>query len=187
MKHLSFLIATVAFSTLSVAQQDCKECSDYPILPRMSEFYIENHITTEFDSQKFYFDNDWHVVEGKKISIKYRHTESNNKNYTFPTRLQILRNYSNAISDAGGTILFERYNSEHGYYSFKANNTKTWVKISTAIDAKFYDLIIIEQEEMIQDIIITANLIKDKLALNGKITLNGIYFDLGKAIIKKES
>ncbi len=40
---------------------------------------------------------------------------------------------------------------------------------------------------MRQDIVIKAYLIKGKLELNGKVTLNGIYFDIGKATIKEES
>lgn len=187
MKYLTSLLVLLTFQTLLVAQEDCKGCSDYSILPRMPEFYIENFKEVEFDSQEFYFENKQNAIEGKKITINYRHSESTNGNGKFPTRLQILRNYSNAISEAGGTILFERPNAEHGYYQFNANNTKTWVKITTANVGNSYRLIIVEQQEMRQDVVITANLIKDKLELDGKITLEGIYFDLGKAAIKEES
>jgi OOP family OmpA-OmpF porin len=103
--------------------------------------------------------------------------------------LQILRNYSNAIKKAGGEILFEHRNADYGYYFLKtAQNKEVWVEVTTAPDnGRRYTLTIIEREPMKQDIVIKADLIKEKIQIEGKIAFYGIYFDVGKSVIKPES
>lgn len=181
------LIFTFILSSIN-AQIDVKNSKDYPLLDRLPDYSITRYIESEFDSEKFYYDNQYHMVEGRKFVIGYGHKKSGDKNYKFPTRLQILRNYSNAIEKAGGRILFERYNAEKGYYSFKTSDKKEiWVYLKTAISGNSYTLTVIEQEAMRQDIVIDAELIKNKLELDGKIAIYGIYFDTGESIIKEES
>lgn len=187
MKNYLLLIVMFFFINITNSQKDCKGCKDYATLPRMPDFYIEKYDELEFDSQDFYFDKKSNVIEGKKITIRYRHIKSLEKDYVFPTRLQILRNYSNAITRAGGKILFERSNSEYGNYHFTANNKKVWIKIRPVSRGNSYQIYIIEQQEMRQDLVIDAKLISEKLNLHGKIELKGIFFDQGKATIKKDS
>ncbi|MBD0849314.1 OmpA family protein [Maribacter arenosus] len=187
LKPYFLLIFTFVFASIT-AQTDVKNSKDYPLLERLPDYSIIRYAESEFDAQKFYYDNEYHMVEGRKFVIEYSHNNRDVTNYEFPTRLQILRNYSSAIKKAGGRILFERHNSEHGYYSFETSNGKEiWVQVKTAISGKSYTLIIIEQEKMRQDIVIDSKLIKNKLEIDGKIALYGIYFDPGKSIIKEES
>lgn len=176
------------FAVFGMAQGDCEDCEDYTVLPSMPDYYIKNFKELEFDSQKFYFDNENHVIEGKKIMYGYYHTNYQDLEFKFPSRLQILRNYSNAIEKAGGRILFERYNSEFGYYTFTSDEGKEiWAKISPKRSGNSYDIIIIERNTMRQDIVIDADLIKQKIELYDKVAIYGIYFDVGKAIIRDES
>ena len=187
LKPYFLLIFTFVFASIT-AQTDVKNSMDYPLLERLPDYSIIRYAESEFDAQKFYYDNEYHMVEGRKFVIEYSHNNRDVTNYKFPTRLQILRNYSSAIKKAGGRILFERHNSEHGYYSFETSNGKEiWVQVKTAISGKSYTLIVIEQEKMRQDIVIDSKLIKNKLEIDGKIALYGIYFDPGKSIIKEES
>ncbi|MEY8021639.1 OmpA family protein [Muriicola sp. SD30] len=170
------------------AQTDIKGSADYPLLERLPDFYISRYSESEFDSEGFYFDNKKQQIEGRKFVIDYRHNKSKDLKFEFPTRLQILRNYSNAIKKAGGRILFERHNAEKGYYSFKTSDGKAiWVYLKTALTGNSYTLTVIEQEAMRQDIVINADLIKNKLELEGKIAIYGIYFDTGKSDIREES
>ena len=188
MKKYYLLLLITSMLTNVYAQTDIKNSKDYAFLDRLPGYSISMYDESEFDSHEFYYDNTKHVLEGRKFTIEYRHDQWNNKNYEFPTRLQILRNYSNAIKSAGGRILFERYNSEHGNYSFKTNDGKEiWIQVKNSIQGKSYKLIIIEQEKMRQDIVIDAELIKNAIELEGKIAIYGIYFDTGKSIIKEES
>ncbi|MBT8266294.1 MAG: OmpA family protein [Bacteroidia bacterium] len=170
------------------AQTDIKGSADYPLLERLPDFYISRYSESEFDSEGFYFDNKKQQIEGRKFVIDYRHNKSSDLKFEFPTRLQILRNYSTAIKKAGGRILFERHNAEKGYYSFKTSDGKPiWVYLKTSLTGNAYTLTVIEQEAMRQDIVIDADLIKNKLELEGKIAIYGIYFDTGKSNIKEES
>ncbi len=169
------------------AQTDIKNSKDYPFLDRLPEYSIVKYSENKFDSHSFYYDGESHTHEGRKFIIEYKHNLSMEKEYQFPTRLQILRNYSNAIKKAGGRVLFERYNSEHGYYSFNTSDGKEiWIQVKVS-SGKSYKLIIIEEEKMRQDLVIDADLIKNTIELEGKIAIYGIYFDTGKSAIKEES
>lgn len=170
------------------AQTDTKGSTDYPLLDRLPDYFISSYSESEFDSEKFFFENQQQQIEGRKFVIEYRHNKSLDKNFEFPTRFQILRNYSNAIEKAGGRTLFERHNAEKGYYSFNTSYGKAiWVYLKTSLTGNSYTLTVIEQEAMRQDIVINADLIKNKLELEGKIAIYGIYFDTGRSNIKEES
>jgi len=188
--RIIYLISIFSFITIQSihAQSDCTACKDYPLLPRMPNFYIQNYQEYEFGSEDFYFDKARHTIEGKRYRIDYRHNNYKDKDFAFPSRLQILRNYFNAIKDAGGRVLFERANSSNGYYNFvTASGKEIWVKITPAYYGKSYKIFIIEREKMRQDLSITADLIKNKIDIYGKVTLQGIYFDVAKSTIRKES
>jgi len=186
--RLVLSILMVTFGSLgSFAQTDIEHSKDYSTLNRLSNYFIVKYSEKEFDSHSFYYEKSKHIHEGKKYIIEYRHEQWEDASFNFPTRLQILRNYSNAIEKAGGRILFERYNSEHGYYSFKTAEGKViWVQVKV-LSGKVYRLIIIEEEQMNQELEIDADLIKNSIELEGKIALYGIHFDLGKSIVKEES
>jgi len=168
-------------------QTDIKGSKDHYLLDRMPNYYIEKYTELEFGDHKFFINRKSISKEGKKYVIKYRHNKANDKNFVFPSRLQLLRNYSNAIVRAGGKIIFERYNHEHGYYTFKHDSRSIWIQVKTASNGSYYSVYVIEQEAMHQDIVIDAELIKNKIELDGKIAIYGIHFDVGKSTIKDDS
>lgn len=172
---------------LSGAQTDIKGSQDYYLLDRLPEYYISEYSHVEFDKHKFFIEGKNVYKEGRKFTIKYLHKQSKVKDYEFPTRLQILRNYSNAIVNAGGQIIFERYNHEHGYYSFKVSGKTIWLQVKSGILGADYTLYVIEETPMRQDIFIDAELIKNSLEIEGRVAIYGIYFDTGQAVVKKES
>ncbi|MDB4291977.1 OmpA family protein [Maribacter sp.] len=188
MKKLFILgVFTLLFSSSS-AQSDIENSTDYELLPRLPDYHIYKYETAEFDTHKFFIEGKSEPKEGKKFSISYRHDKWEEDEFTYPTRLQILRNYSQAIVKAGGQIIFERYNAEHGYYSFTNSEQKEiWVQIKPKSSGKNYAVYVIEEEIMRQDITIDAELIKNKIDIDGKIPIYGIYFDLGQAAIKVAS
>jgi len=188
MKDLIVPFIFIFFALNMNAQKDCNDCNDYSFLPRMPNYHITVDKVFEFDSEKFYINKQATMIEGKKIKLEYTHNNRDDDNQIFPSRLQILRNYSNAIEKAGGKILLERKSADHGYYTFNDENGKEiWVKLRTAHSGKKYYLIIIERELMKQEIEIDANLIKNKIDLYGKIAIYGIHFDVGKSDIKTSS
>lgn len=188
MKKTIALFVFIVCNALAYGQADVENSKDYPILDRLPNFDISRYSDIEFDAGEFYYERKQHRHEGRKFIIQYRHRNSADKTFRFPSRLQILRNYSNAITKAGGRILFERSNAEHGYYSFKSSDQKViWIKVSPASTGKSYKLMIIEEEEMRQDIVIDAELIKNSIEVHGKIAVYGILFDTGKSEIKEAS
>lgn len=191
MKKITVLAFLLISSLFLMAQKtDVTGSKDHDLLDRMPDYYIRNYWDYEFDSHEFFISTDkTEVIEGRKIIIRYEHQSANDRDIRKPSYLQILRNYSIAIFKAGGEILFEHRNAEFGYYHLKTVQGKElWIEVKTAPDlGRRYLITIIEKELMKQDIVIDADLIKDKIRIEGKVAIYGIYFDVGKAIVKPES
>ncbi len=174
-----------------VAQnQDAPGSKDYELLGRMPNYKIREYWDYEFDAHEFMISKDQkQSIEGRKIVIRFEHLQANDRDAKKPSYLQILRNYSNAIQEAKGEILFEHKNADYGYYFMKTKEGKeVWVEVKTAPNTgRRYTLTLIEREVMKQDIIVEADLIKEKIQIEGKIAIYGIYFDVGQALIKPES
>ncbi len=191
MKKILISLTLLLSWTLIFAQnEDVAGSKDYDLLKRMPNFKIRKYWDYEFDSHEFRLNkSDKQQIEGRKIILRYEHIKAGNNQVKKPSYLQILRNYSRAIEEAGGEILFENKNADYGYYFLKTMQGKEiWVAINNAPDlGRRYTLTIIERESMRQDIIINADLIKEKIQLEGKIAIYGIFFDVGKSIIKPES
>lgn len=191
MKKITVLVLLLFTVVLLQAQnEDVSGSKDYELLGRMPNYNIRKYWDYEFDAHEFYTSNELkQSVEGRKIVIRYEHQYANDRNVKKPSYLQILRNYSNAIYKAGGEILHEHKNADFGNYFFKTPDGKeVWVEITTAPNlGRRYSLTIIEREAMKQDIVVEADLIKEKIELEGKIAIYGIYFDVAKSQIKPDS
>lgn len=175
---------------LQAQNNDVSGSKDYDLLERMPNFDIRKYWDYEFDVHLFYTSAEQkQPIEGRKIIIRFEHENANDLDVKKPSYLQILRNYSNAIKIAGGEILYEHKNSNFGHYFFKTSDgIEVWAEISTAPNlGRRYTLTIIERELMQQDIVVNADLIKEKIQLEGKIAIYGIFFDVGESIIKPES
>jgi len=115
----------------------------------MPDYVLNRVVNSEFGAVKFYTDKGPIQVEGKKFELNYRHKNHADKSFTFPSSLQILRNYSKAIQEAGGRVLFERANAAQGYYTFlTADEKEVWIKVSPSYYGNMYELRIIEREGM---------------------------------------
>ncbi len=175
---------------LQAQNNDVEGSKDYDLFNRMPEYNILNYWDYQFDAHEFQVSKGQkQVVEGRKIILRFEHKNANDRSVKKPSYLQILRNYSTAIKKAGGEILFEHRNADVGYYFLKTIQGKeVWVEVTTAPNiGRRYTLTIIERESMRQDIVIEADLIKEKIQTEGKIAIYGIYFDVGKSLIKSES
>lgn len=191
MKKITLLMLMLFSISFSQAQNnDVNGSKDYDLFNRMPDYNIRNYWDYQFDAHEFLISKDQNqVIEGRKIIIRFEHQNVNDRNVKKPSYLQILRNYSTAIKKAGGEILFEHSNADVGYYFLKtAQGKEVWVEVTAAPDiGRRYTLTIIEREPMKQDIVINADLIKEKIQIEGKIAIYGIYFDVGKSLIKPES
>jgi OOP family OmpA-OmpF porin len=191
MKNKLILIIILSCACFLQAQSDDVAGSiNYDLLDRMPNFNIRKYWDYEFDSHTFYTSTESkQSIEGREIIIRFEHQNSNDKSVKKPSYLQILRNYSNAIKIAGGEILYEHKNADFGQYFLKTSaGIEVWVEVICAPNlGRRYTLTIIEREPMKQDIVVNADIIKEKIQLEGKIAIYGIYFDVGKSEIKPES
>jgi outer membrane protein OmpA-like peptidoglycan-associated protein len=169
-------------STVLFADADVEGSKDHPLLTRMPDFYIQDFETKEFD--QMYFVNKQGndiTVEGKKYYISHYINEDAQP----PSEIQILRNFENAIQRIGGTKIYE-YGSDI-YLKLEKGNVITWIHVHTWNGGAGYDLNIVEEASMTQDIVADASSMAQDIKLTGKVALYGIYFDFNEAIVKAES
>jgi len=174
-----FLIMT---SSIAVAKDDVKGSQDHPLLTRMPGFYIDRYEHNEFDNYKFKTDNGNIQVEGRKYVIDYRLK----KGMTPPGKIQILRNYLNALTGIGADIKLK--SSYYYVFTVAKDEMETWVKVSPEnSDGNRYILTIVERAAMVQAVKADAEAMAKGITQTGHMAVYGIYFDSGKAIVKEDS
>jgi OmpA-OmpF porin, OOP family len=179
---LAVLWAGTLLTGFSFAQQDVKGSSDHPLLSRMPNFYISRYDFKEFDRLSFKDEKGKAIdLEGKKYSFVYTIKEGSQ----IPSILQILRNFQNAIEKIGGKKIYE--DSINIYLKLERDGMITWVHVLGFGGGKAYNLDILEEQQMKQDVVADAASMASDIASSGKVALYGIYFDTGKTDIKPES
>jgi len=167
---LLFLITAAPF----LFAQDIAGSKDHPMFNRISGFNITEFNVEEFGTYTFTLDGESEsIVEGTKTTIHYECDCEE-------APLKIVRNFTNAIKNIGGSI-YEPFKNR-GYMFLKQGNKETWAEVYAG--DYYYDLTIVEKGEVEQEI--TANTILKELNETGKAILY-INFDSGKSTIKKES
>jgi OOP family OmpA-OmpF porin len=179
---LYVLLASILFANISFAEQDVKGCKDHPLLTRMSNFYIQDCETRDFDKMDFVnSEGEDMTVEGKYYYISYYINEG----VQAPSDLQILRNFINAIQNIGGVKVYEgRYDA---YLKAEKGGAITWVHVRSWNDGEGYDLHICEEKAMTQEVTADAKSMARDIGATGKVAIYGIYFDFNKAEVKPES
>jgi outer membrane protein OmpA-like peptidoglycan-associated protein len=190
MKHtlLIFIVDLLLFSSLVKAQDS--EFKDTPYFSGMPNYKIVDAADKEFDNYNFFNGKNCTIIEGKKFFRTYTLKEEA-KQSSDP---QISRNYTTAVKNMGGTVVFEgvcegaNCAENCGYQMMVGkvlkDNNELWIEVVPFNDGNDYYLTIIVKEEMKQDV--TASAMLDSLNLKGYIALY-INFDTGKSTIKSES
>ncbi|MCX7829898.1 MAG: hypothetical protein N2445_02400, partial [Acidobacteria bacterium] len=100
----SFFLAVVTViifaASVSFSATDLK---DTPYFSGMAEYKIVEAIDQDFSDYRFYNGKDCITVEGAKYYRAYSLKENGKQ----ASELQIARNYSNALNNMGGEILFD--------------------------------------------------------------------------------
>lgn len=186
-EYLRFLIMIlgVFISGTAVARisQDARGSKDYPLFSRMPGFFINNYDDREFDSYSRFRDSQGRqtTVEGRHVSINYMLSKDKQQ----PSEEQILRNFISAMTDAGGKLVY-RHRSKI-YFQMQNNDKQVWVYVRAYNRGRSYELHILEQAVLRQDIVIGADEMAKAVAQSGRIALYGIYFDTDRAILKPAS
>jgi OOP family OmpA-OmpF porin len=176
------LLTSLLLVNVVIADEDAEGCRDHPLLTRMPNFYIQDCEMRDFDQMDFVNkQGEETTVEGKKYYISHYV----NSDAQPPSEIQILRNFTNAIQKIGGTKTYE--DRSDVYLKLEKGDIITWIHVHTWNDGAGYDLNIVEEARMAQDIVADANSMAQDIKMTGKVAIYGIYFDFNKADVKPES
>lgn len=177
----------LAFGTVALAQEDRNGCKDHPLFTRMEGFYIARCSQEEFAAETF-IDPETKkkvTIEGRKYIIEYGLKKGFEKTYS---RLQISRNYLNAITKIGGK-------GYENHPQWPDSTNMKIVKDGKEIWAAFWQgyaglagkLCVVEKQAMTQEIVADAKFMAEGINTTGHVAIYGIYFDFNKADLKPES
>ena len=179
---LALLPLAVAFA--DVTAKDVAGSRDHPLFTRMQGFHIYTYAEKTFDRHEFSIDaKQTKAVEGHTYYITYWLDEGDGP---LPSSIQILRNHQNAIEKVGGTVVFDD-GRLRSVMRVTKDGKEIWVELLALINGFRYDLVIVEQEAMVQEIVANAEAWKGDLASAGHVAIYGINFDTDKAVIRPES
>ena len=168
---------------LAARDKDVTGSKDHPLFNRMPGFVIIVYNEQEFGSYTSFRDG-----EGKKTTVEGRHTSLTyflKKGEEQPGEAQIVRNFDNAVTSAGGEVVFKK--KSQVYFRMEEGGRVVWVYLRAFNRGGSYELHVIEEADLLQDIVVDADAMAKEIARTGKVSLYGIYFDTGKAELKPES
>jgi OmpA-OmpF porin, OOP family len=177
---LSLLIAHIC--CLAADTPDTKGCKDHPMFTRMPGFWIHHCDEKQFDAHSFTVaDGKTEQVEGKVTKISYY---PQNSMQSKPSEIQILRNFENAVTAIGGSVVW----SGKGKETLKVvkDSKEIWIEVGAEFTGK-HGLTILEKGAMTQSIEANADFFSNGLKTSGHVAVYGIYFDTAKTDIKPES
>ena len=172
---LSWGLALAAFA------QDAPGCRDHPLLSRMPGFHIVRCGNREFESCTFGAPGRETRVEGRYTELLYELDEGAKE----PSRIQIHRNFENALSKIGGTVV-GRNDDGDLYLKVARDGQETWIRVNAYITSQ-YSLHIIERGAMAQAVVANAAAMGSGLKAEGRFAVYGITFETGKADLRPES
>lgn len=188
MKHLSIVLACALFAliclspALAAQEPDVAGAKDHPLFNRMPGFRISGYEEVKFTNHPFFLAPGKEVkVEGRLYRIRYARQEGAQE----VSRLQVHRNYENAMARIGGKTL---HSDDDGnlYMKLAKDGKELWVHVSAYITSE-WDLYIVEKGAMAQEVVANAEAFAGDINATGHAAVYGIYFDTGKAVVKPES
>lgn len=178
-------IASLFLLTLGISfaqEPDAEGSKDHPLFNRMPGYRIQRYDEKDFDAHSFRNAKlDEIKVEGHVYEIRY----SLKTGAKEPSRAQVLRNYENAVTKIGGTILKSDYDGS-SFMKVVQDGKEIWVHVDAYITSEFA-LWIIEKAAMNQEIVANAEAFSQDIRTTGHAAVYGIYFDSGKSEVKSAS
>ena len=184
-KIIGSLLFLLAGFTPLIAQGDAEGCKDPALFTRMPGYHIYRCEDLQFDKYEFAISREkTEVVEGHSLFILY----DLNENVQPPSPLQTVRNYTNAIKNVGGRLLYEYEDggSQNVILKVVKDSKEVWAYVTSSQNGQ-YSIHIIEKQAMNQDVVADASSLAKSIKESGKVAVYGIYFDTGKSELKPES
>jgi len=172
------LFAVVAFccacllATAASAAKDKPGCQDTPLLSRFPGSTLLNCRHAAFDARKMPLQHGSKAVEGEFDNYFYQVEPGH-------SQVEVKRNISSALQSAGYTV---DYDEGRNLVMHKDN-----VWIWGSIQNNSYNLDIVREKAMQQQMVANAKDLQNGLNTTGHVTANGIFFDTDKADVKPES
>ena len=181
---LALFLALVAAVASAAPTPDKKGCADHPLIPtRLPDYFIMDCRGSEFDAYDFFVQQGpRHREEGKFTFITYRVQAGAPEQ----SGIAVVRNYENAIKQAGGTVVAsDRDGKRWVNGKLTVDGREIWVQAESG--GYLVWLRIIEKAAMTQHIVADAASFASDLNKTGHVAVYGIYFDTGKSVVKPES
>ena len=146
--------ASALSASLPFHVQDIDGSKDHPMFSRMPGYVITSYDAQDFGAHEFRTYPEKRV-EGHYWNISYEIREGATK----AGPLQIGRNYTGLIVKRGGQRLMEELDSGGGYTVARlplADGRSVWLELSVSNSGEMYDLTVIEEAGLKQDVEFTA-------------------------------
>lgn len=144
---LTLILAGLLAGPSWAAKADKPGSKDHPLFSRIPGYYISSYQDIEFDQESFPAATGKVVVEGRKFAITYKQPKGEKK----MSRLQKVKNYTQAIKKIGGEVL--RDNKSSATMMIKKDQREIYVQVSNPYGANSYLLTIVEKGTMRQDVV----------------------------------
>jgi|26BtaG_2_1085354.scaffolds.fasta_scaffold00022_36 outer membrane protein OmpA-like peptidoglycan-associated protein len=182
-------IGVVLFGYSAFSQEaDAEGCKDHPFFNRLEKYYIYD-CKKNYDEYVFMLGEDQpKTIEGNVTEITYSYDGEFGPK--LPSRLQIIKNYENAIQKMGGTKIYTSIKDESewigGTFKLEKDGTAYWVGIYNLINNPVdqFSFILLEQDIMMQEL--EGNEMFDKIDSGEAVTLY-VNFETGKSNIQSDS
>lgn len=184
---VALLVAAFPPAIFAQAHRRDVKGRDHPLFTRMQGFYRAYYDEKVFGRYEFSIDAaKKQAVEGRTLQAYYL---LNRGDGPLPSALQIVRNHQDAIKKVGGTIVFEDVRTVHPKTVMRVtrDGKSVWVELVATGSGDRYDMVVVEEEAMVQEIVANAETLRKGLSSEGHVAVYGIYFDTDQAVIKPES
>ncbi|MFZ0449132.1 MAG: OmpA family protein [Desulfatiglandaceae bacterium] len=147
----------------------------------MTNFYISDYEYKEFEAADFKNSKGENIkVDGHKYRIYYNIKEGKK----VPGKVQVLRNYENAIKQIGGSTVYEA--GKEAWLKVEKGGKITWIYVDARTGGE-YELTIVERKSMVQEVFADAKSLARDIRTTGHASVYGIYFDFNSAKVKPKS
>lgn len=189
------LLASGLASTAAQAETDNPKCTPNPVFDRFAGEVMGNCDRARFKDLELYRWNKagdpksgasvfkvegeyWYYFNGIEKDAKGIH----------PSKLEVQRNFENAVRQAKGEILYT--NGKAVVYRIRKGNDEFWGEAGCGRGGDDCSAVmhkIVRVAAMEQSVVVSAEQIAKAMGDEGKVVFYGIYFDTDKATLKSES